>query len=74
MPKEALRDALASLHTELGTADKLDAESRALLTFAFVRELLERITDDPTRKRAQDEMAARLPDGTGLLELFQEES
>jgi hypothetical protein len=51
-----------------------DSQARALLTFAFVRELLERITDDPTRKRAQDEMAARLPDGTGLLELFQEES
>jgi Fe-S cluster assembly protein SufD len=51
-----------------------DSQARALLTFAFVRELLERITDEPTRKRAQDEMAARLPDGTGLLELFQEES
>lgn len=49
-----------------------DGQARALLTFAFVRELLERITDDVTRARAQEHMAARLPDGKGLLELFQE--
>jgi hypothetical protein len=31
MPKQALRDALATLHTELGAAQSLDAESRKLL-------------------------------------------
>lgn len=45
MPKEALRDALASLHTELGTADKLDAESRALLSEAL-REIADRLDRD----------------------------
>jgi Fe-S cluster assembly protein SufD len=49
-----------------------ESQARALLTFAFVRELLERITDEATRVRAQEEMAARLPDGAGLLALFQE--
>jgi Flp pilus assembly protein CpaB len=45
MPKEALRDALASLHAELGTADKLDAESRALLSTAL-REIADRLDRD----------------------------
>lgn len=45
MPKEALRDALASLHTELGTAHKLDAESRALLSEAL-REIADRLDRD----------------------------
>ncbi len=49
-----------------------DGQARALLTFAFVRELLERVSDEATRTRAMQDMAARLPDGAGLLELFQE--
>ena len=49
-----------------------ESQARALLTFAFVRELLERISDVGTRTRAEEEMAARLPDGVGLSELFGE--
>lgn len=56
----------------LRTRGMREAQARALITFAFARELLERISDDVTRTRAQDDMARRLPDGEGLLELFQE--
>ncbi|MCA9534860.1 MAG: Fe-S cluster assembly protein SufD [Myxococcales bacterium] len=49
-----------------------DSQARALLTFAFVRELLARISDEGTRHKVEEEMAARLPDGQGLLELFGE--
>jgi len=45
MPKEALRDALASLHTALGTADKLDVESRALLS-KTLRDITDRLERD----------------------------
>ena len=49
-----------------------ESKARALLTFAFVRELLQRIGDEGTRKRVEEAMAERLPDGMGLLELFGE--
>jgi Flp pilus assembly protein CpaB len=45
MPREALRNALASLDTELGSADKLDPESRALLSKAL-RDIADRLDRD----------------------------
>lgn len=45
MTREALRNALASLHTELGRADKLDPESRVLLSSAL-RDIADRLERD----------------------------
>ena len=58
MPKEALRDALASLHTELGTADKLDAESRALLSKAL-REIADRLDRDEPQAEGEQQGVGR---------------
>ena len=45
-----------------------EAEARDLLTFAFVRELLEHIPDEATARRASEAVLSRLPSGARLRE------
>lgn len=45
--------------------------ARDVLTFAFVRELIERIPHGPTAARVSDAVLARLPSGERIRELFE---
>ncbi len=56
----------------LRTRGLRESNARALLIFAFVRELIDRISDASTRDQALEAMASRLPDSAGLLELWGE--
>lgn len=47
-----------------------EAEARDVLTFAFVRELIEHIPHEPTAKRASDAVLARLPSGERIREVL----
>jgi Fe-S cluster assembly protein SufD len=46
-----------------------EAEARDLLTFSFVREIIDRIPHAPTARRAADAILARLPSGARMREL-----
>ncbi len=46
-----------------------DAEARDVLTFAFVRAILDRIPHEPTRARASEALLARLPSGARIREM-----
>ncbi len=47
-----------------------EALAKDVLTFAFVRELIERIPHGPTAARASDAVLSRLPSGPRIRELF----
>ncbi|MCA9576859.1 MAG: DUF4404 family protein [Polyangiales bacterium] len=58
MPKQALRDALATLHSELTATESLDAETRALLLNSAM-EITEALDRD-TAEHADGALGARL--------------